>query len=187
MASEVILKKWCDPCLAKGMHVEAETITGSVGRFARDVDVCPDCAEVPNAFRQWLDQYGVKPGSDHEKPPTPKTAAAASASSGSGKSAKPAICYECHPPKEAKSRAALRTHVRATHGLTIGVMERNAEAAGLIPKNKRRKPAVPCPKCEREFDAPQGLANHLKAIHDEAYEKQPTLIVTTRRQKTEVA
>lgn len=149
MAREIVTRIWCDVCLKKGDHVEAEeTPPVVVGTFkARTVALCEkDRKEFYDPFRDVLVELGQVIPSGAIDAPTPRK----------GIGGRPTLeDLTCKAPEcghQAPNKAALASHVRNMHDTTI------AELEGL-PLNYE------CPECQRKFERPQGLAAHRRTTH----------------------
>lgn len=178
MASEAIVKTWCDVCLAKDLRVEATPYARmSVGRLTRDIDLCEACRKVPDAFHDWLKTYGVKVDQEAERnaapgpPVTPGSDSLVCLAQGCKRRRRPFSTMQ-----------SLRAHVRTQHGISFHELGRRLEAAGIIPVDPNRPPLLPCKFCEHKSDGAQGLATHEKRAHPEARGNRP---VNGRRRKTE--
>lgn len=155
MATELVIKSWCDVCLAAGENTPGETLTIAAGVVpAFDVEVCPRHAKPLAEAVAVLAPLGRAPGKTVQPGARRPSRAAPGAATGKPdqKAGTGGTCPECQDGKAYRNRAALRTHVRNAHdkGLAdIGLAEAR----------------FTCPECGGKFDAGQGLSAHTRLIH----------------------
>lgn len=180
MASEAIVKTWCDVCLTKDLRVEATPYPRmSVGRLMRDIDLCEACRKVPDAFHDWLKTYGVKVDQEAERNAAPGPPATPASDS--------LVCLAQGCKRRRRpfgTMQSLRAHVRTQHGISLHELGRKLEAAGIIPVDPHRPQPLPCDVagCDFTSDGRQGLATHKIRAHPEARGNRP---VNGRRRKSE--
>jgi len=182
MASEAIVRTWCDVCLAKDMRMDATPYPRmSIGRLTRDIDLCEQCREVPDAFKEWLTTYGAKVDQEAERNATPGPRVESDEP--------PLVCLAQGCPSRRRpfgTLQSLRAHVRTSHGLSLHELGRKLEAAGIIPVDPHRPALLVCdaPGCDFKSDGAQGLATHKIRAHAEARGNRPR--TNGRRRKSEV-
>jgi uncharacterized C2H2 Zn-finger protein len=134
----------CDQHAARGQEVPGVTWRLAVmvpgGRLATyDVDACQDCAKPFVDLAQFLSDVGRPVGK------TPRAVPQADDTPEAERT-----CPECG--LVSVNRTAMRTHLRARHGKTVG--QTTAATA-----------ALECPECGGAYDTPQGLGAHRKRAH----------------------
>ena len=150
----MVIKSWCDLCLADGQNTPGETLTIAAGAVpAFDIELCPPHAKPLAEIVAALAPIGRKAGTGVPKTPTaPRRAAVATGDNKTSDYRDPApgacpVCGHASP-----SLGALRVHLRQTHGKSLADV-------GLAPANHS------CPECGSGFPNRQGLAAHFRISH----------------------
>lgn len=152
MATELVIRAWCDVCLAAGENTPGQTMTVNVRADvaggpipAYDVEACSEHAAALVAAVADLAAYGRGVGKGVPKVPDGKKPWEARETA-----PPPGVCPECG--KAAVSLAAMRQHLRAHHGKSLADV-------GLIPARET------CPECGSKYPNSQGLAAHFRMVH----------------------
>lgn len=151
MAREILVKLWCDPCLAQDERVEGRELPPLLlpeltGRRPRVLTLCERHEkEVYTPIVELLEEHG-QPVNEEGVPSSSGTLAP---------SLQPVNCPECG--HTSPNRAALAGHARKRHDKTLG------EVLGEETPYK-------CPECEAEgrtyaSGRAQGLAAHRRQVH----------------------
>lgn len=151
MATELVIKSWCDVCLEAGENTPGETLTVAAGVVpAFDIEVCPAHAKPLADAVAVLAPLGRGVGKGVPSVPASpnKTADYALPS--------PGACPECG--HAAPSLGAMRGHLRGKHGKSLADV-------GLV-ENRHA-----CPECGSGYPNKQGLAAHRRIAHPDTYEK----------------
>ena len=155
MATELVIKSWCDVCLSVGTNTPGETLNvptiGAVAAF--DVEVCPRHAKPLAEAVAALAEHGRKPGTGVPKTPAVKPHKGR-ADDKPGRFACP-TCKAAGNVREARSLGALRLHLREGHGQSLADV-------GLA------KTRATCPECGSKFSNGQGLSAHVRTAHPAA-------------------
>lgn len=141
MATELVIKSWCDVCLEAGRNRAGETLSVNVtGTPAFDVEVCTQHGAPLRDALAVLAALGRAPG----KTVRPDATGPSKGDVG------PSTCPECG--HGLNTRPALRAHLRKQH-------DKSLADVGLAPAR------YTCEECGGKFDAGQGLSAHVRLIH----------------------
>lgn len=157
MAREVIVRTWCDPCLANDVQEEGTelpplTLPGLTGNKRRVLALCDvHRKEVYQPLLELLEEHGQMVD-DEGNPSGPrgpyKTRGASQGNSTQGSLTCPAEGCDHTSP----NRSALSSHVRNMHDTTLSVLQ------GL-------DTPFECPECGLKSARPQGIAAHRRKVH----------------------
>lgn len=159
MATELVIKSWCDPCLDAGTNTPGETLNvptiGAVPAF--DIEVCPRHAKPLAEALAALAEHGRKPGTG--VPKTPATADRKGRPDDVPGRVTCPTCQEAGAVHVAPSRSAMRQHLRTEHAQSLADV-------GLAAAN------LSCPECGSKYPNGQGLAAHVRVVHPAAYARR---------------
>lgn len=148
MAVELVLKNWCDPCLAADVHTPAETVNvPALFGPAFDVEVCDEHATALREAVEALRGLGRAPGRTAQPGPVRASTGNVRASDAPGTGGTCPECGRTYPTK-----AGIRGHLRTKHGKSLADV-------GLA------EARFTCPECGGKFDAGPGYASHLRLVH----------------------
>lgn len=146
MARAMITLTWCDWCLTEKDLETPATAMPELDGF--QVDLCEEHAAPFREARQLAEHYGSK----GKRTPSLATPAKVSAREALGIDPLRCPVPDCGDEKGFSGRQSLSTHVRQTHGISLG------EAEG--------KPIVArCEEHDRGFTTQAGYALHLSQKH----------------------
>jgi hypothetical protein len=150
MAREVIVRTWCDPCLADDKHEEGDEF-GPMSLIPGKPRVVALCEvhrkELYDPLIELLTDHGQPVDSDGNSSPGVRGHHKPRATNATGPT-----CPACG--HVSTTRTALQAHTRKMHEASLGVLEGKAPSVHT------------CPECQREFDTPQGMGAHRRAVHD---------------------
>jgi len=167
MATEPIIKVWCDICLGEdGSRVDAvlnKMITiGSTPR--RQLDLCEAHSSIVKDLEVVLLTYGTTPTDVFPKPGTKRRGGAFT-------------CPRCS--RIIPTRGAASAHARSHHGVPLSMLEYES-GLGPEPENLTK-----CPDCDAGyFEGLQGYSAHRLRIHGEAPSKVKMPTNGSRSQNT---
>lgn len=148
MATELLIRAWCDQCLEASTNTEGDTLTVNVtGTPAFDVEACEHHAAPLREAVATLAAYGRGVGKGVPKVPT---SAPAKGRTADYVHAPPGACPECG--HASPSLGSLRVHLRQSH-------KKSLADVGLAPAN------FTCEECGSGFPNRQGLAAHFRISH----------------------
>lgn len=151
MATELVIKSWCDVCLEGGDNTPGETLTIAAGAVAPfDIELCPRHAKPLAEAVTALAPFGRAVGKGVPKVPNTERPRPDQVKD-------PQTCPACG--RGYNSLAALRSHLRREH-------EKSLADVGLEPSTHK------CPECQSAFGNGQGLASHIRGTHPEAWRAQ---------------
>lgn len=152
MATELVIKSWCDPCLEAGEHTPGETLTVAAGVVpAFDIEVCPAHAKPLAEAVAFLAPHGRKVGTGMPKTPGTKPTPRLDDTSG------PVTCPTCE--YVSASLSAMRQHLRDEHKQSL------ADAGLAVAR-------LTCDECGSAYPTGQGLAAHIRGTHPAAWQKR---------------
>ena len=156
MATELIIKAWCDVCLADDENTPGETITVPplFGESGFDIELCNNHAlslRIPIAEYR---PFGRAVGKGAPRTPGRENKSA------DYRHPSPGTCPECG--HASPSMGAMRAHLLNNHGKSLADV-------GLAAAREA------CPECGSKFPNKQGLAAHFRISHPDewAARKQP--------------
>lgn len=159
MATELVIRSWCDPCLDAGEHTPGETLTVAVGVVpAFDIEVCPRHAKPLAEAVADLAAHGRKVGTGVPKTPGEASEHKGRADDAPGRYACP-VCADAGAVRVAPSLSAVRQHLRDEHGKSLADV-------GLAEARHT------CPECGSKYPNGQGLAAHIRVTHPAAYARR---------------
>jgi uncharacterized C2H2 Zn-finger protein len=151
MATELVIKSWCDVCLEGGDNTPGETLTIAAGAVpAFDIELCPRHAKPLAEAVAALAPFGRGVGKGVPRVPNAQRARG-------DQSPNAQACPVCTNPF--RTTAALRSHLRREHGQSLADV-------GIEPATHH------CPECGSAFGNGQGLASHVRRTHPEAWRAQ---------------
>jgi hypothetical protein len=154
MATEPIIKVWCDICLGENderteAKISRAIIIGSAHR--KQLDLCDDHQQVLLHLEDVLNLYGTTPTDVMPKPGTQRRAGAFT-------------CPRCS--RIVPTRGAASTHARSHHGVPLSVLEHES---GLGPEPTN---LIKCADCDSGyFEGVQGYAAHRLRMHGDQPQK----------------
>jgi Zinc finger, C2H2 type len=151
MATELVIKSWCDTCLSADVHTPGETLTlpALFGRDAFEVEACKEHAQPLADALADLAAHGARsPGKGTPKVPTTTARRVRTDDATEG-----GACPVCGT--QSTSLSALRYHLRRQHEKSLGDV-------GLAAAN------VVCPHCGSKFPGNTGLSAHVRSAHGRA-------------------
>lgn len=161
MATELVIKSWCDPCLSGDINTPGETLNvpALFGEPAFDIEVCTEHGKRIREAIEALRTYGRAAGTGRPKVPTTTTNARRTPGGRVQRGddvTGPVACPVCG--HSAPSLSAVRGHLRDHH-------QKSLADVGLA-ENKMQ-----CPECGSGFPNGQGLAAHIRVTHPGAAQK----------------
>lgn len=153
MAREVIVRTWCDPCLAEDRHTEAEELPplALTGRKPRVVALCEvHRKELFDPLAQLLADHGQPVDESTSSLRIPKSSPTAKPSTSGSSELKCPGCEYIAP-----NRSSLQSHARAQHNTTL------AELAG-------EPTPFECDVCHQKFSTNAGRGVHRTRSHPDA-------------------
>jgi hypothetical protein len=153
MAREVIVKTWCDPCLAEDVNEEGTELAPILlpelgGTKPRVVAVCEvHRKELYQPLLDLLAEHGQMVDEDGN-PTGPRGSYKKRANSTQG----PLTCPAEGCDHSSPNRSALSSHVRNMHDTTLSVLQ-------------GEETPYECPECGLKSARPQGIAAHRRKVH----------------------